>query len=342
MFGNSLQNLINSVVLLEQAGVTPWEALIVAVQGDSTTYQDYDPELPAEPVITEADEVAIEGRIRRELALVNMDSVRSQKKAVQSLFNDMLNKSWAEMGFTSPLLPALNRFKRIHILTLFLTSLRTQLGSLATNLGTLAADNGEWDFNSYFAQAPVAPENLTISGISDLEITLDWDDNTEVDLVGYKVYRSTVGIEGPFTLISGETPIVNSTFTDTVSAPGFYYYTVGAFTAYGYESSGATPVEADVIVSLPDAPANLTESSVVGLDVTLDWDDNIEGNLIGYNVYRSIDQSNWTKVNNTVVANSTYTDTTPSVGNYYYQVRAVISIGNLEGAASSNIQVAVS
>lgn len=342
MFGNSIQNLVNSVVILEQAGVDPWEALIATVQSDTTTFQDYDPGMPADPVVTEPDEVAIEGRIRRELALINMDSVKSQKTAVQNLFNDVLSKTWAEMGFTSPLLPELNKLKRVHILTLFLTSLRTQLGTLAASIGNLAADDNEWNFNSYFAEPPAAPQNLALSGTSDLEVTLDWDDNTEADLAGYKVYRSVASSSGPYTLVSGETLVPNSTFVDTVPAPGVYYYTVGAFTAFGYESTGSSPVEVDVVVALPDAPANLVEDNVDGLDVTLDWDDNSEGNLIGYNVYRSVNQSSWAKVNDEVVADSTYTDTVPAVGTYYYQVKAVISVGNLEGAASDDVEVVVS
>jgi len=342
MFGTSIQNLTNSVVLLEQAGVNPWEVLIQTVQADTTTYQAYDPGMPADPVITDTDEVAVEGRIRRELSLIHIDSVKSQKQAVQNLFDDVLSKSWADMGFTSLLLPALNKIKRLHILTLFLTSLRTQLGQLATSIGTLAADNNEWDFNVYFAEPPASPINFALSGISDLEVTLDWDDNTEADLVGYKVYRSLAGPQGPYAFISGETLVPTSSFVDTVSAPGLYYYTVGAFTVYGYESTGATPVEADVVVALPNAPTNLVEGNVTGLDVTLDWDDNAEGNLIGYNVYRSINESTWIKVNDEVVANSTYVDTVPAVGTYYYQVKAVISIGNLEGAASGNVQVIVS
>ena len=247
MFGNSIQNLISSVHLLEEAGVSPWEALIQTVQNDTTTYQAYDPNMPAEPLITEADEVAIEGRIRQELALVNMDSARSQKIAVQNLFNDMINKTWAQMGFTSPLLPELNKLKRIHILTLFLTSLRTQLGTLATNIGTLAANNAEWDFAVYFATPPASPANFAISGISGMDVTLTWDANTEADLAGYKVYRSIVGAQGPYTLISGETPIQTLTYVDTVPDTGLYYYTLGAYTAFGYESTGATPVQADVV-----------------------------------------------------------------------------------------------
>jgi len=247
MFGNNTQNLINSVLLLEIAGRSPWESLITTVQNDTTTFQAYDPNLPDTPLITDADEVAIEGRIRRELTITNSDSIRSQKAAVQNLFNDLLNKSWAEMGFTSPLLPPLIKLKRIHILTLFLTSLRTQLGGVATDLGGLALNNSEWDFNSYFAEAPASPQNFTLSSISGLHVTLEWDDNSEADLFGYKVYRSTNGPQGPYTLISGATPIPNNTFIDTVMEPGAYHYTVGAFSAYGFESSGATPVEANVI-----------------------------------------------------------------------------------------------
>ncbi|GAF94562.1 unnamed protein product, partial [marine sediment metagenome] len=52
--------------------------------------------------------------------------------------------------------------------------------------------------------APAAPANLVATPGSE-EVTLNWDDNTEPDLAGYNVYRSTDsgGSPTPYAKING-------------------------------------------------------------------------------------------------------------------------------------------
>ena len=77
------------------------------------------------------------------------------------------------------------------------------------------------------------------------------------------------------------------------------------------------------------APANLTASGGDG-EVNLDWDDNAEASVVGYNVYRANIQGwNPGKLNTDPVPASSYTDNSVSNGNtYYYVVRATDSGGN--------------
>lgn len=85
----------------------------------------------------------------------------------------------------------------------------------------------------------------------------------------------------------------------------------------------------------PDAPANLT-AALNGINVSLDWNDNIEEDLGGYHIYRSITPgSGYTRLNSTVLADSHYTDTTGVGGQtYYYVVTAVDTVWN-ESAGSN-------
>ncbi len=73
----------------------------------------------------------------------------------------------------------------------------------------------------------------------------------------------------------------------------------------------------------PSAPTGLT-ANLDGIYVALDWDDNTEDDLKGYNVYRSvISGSGYTKLNSSPVLDSEYTDSTPPGGETYYVVTAV-------------------
>jgi hypothetical protein len=74
----------------------------------------------------------------------------------------------------------------------------------------------------------------------------------------------------------------------------------------------------------PDAPANLAATASDGT-VSLDWDDNSESDLAGYNVYRStIQGGGYVKQNVSLVGSSDYTDNSVNNGTtYYYVVTAV-------------------
>jgi uncharacterized repeat protein (TIGR01451 family) len=91
----------------------------------------------------------------------------------------------------------------------------------------------------------------------------------------------------------------------------------------------------------PGAPFNLTFDSQppvppTGLVATssnasaaLDWDDNGESDLAGYNVYRGTTMGTYTKVNTSLVTASAYSDTGLINGTeYYYVVSAVDTSGN--------------
>ena len=67
--------------------------------------------------------------------------------------------------------------------------------------------------------------------------------------------------------------------------------------------------------------------------VSLDWNDNSDTGLVGYNVYRSTTTGGpYSKINGPVVVPSAYVDTGVSNGTtYYYVVAAVHECGNESG-----------
>jgi hypothetical protein len=75
----------------------------------------------------------------------------------------------------------------------------------------------------------------------------------------------------------------------------------------------------------PAAPAGLTATAIAAADIRVDWPASTTTNVAGYDVYRSTGGS-WTKRNTSLVAGTTWTDTSSTNGNQYsYRVRAVSS-----------------
>ncbi len=67
----------------------------------------------------------------------------------------------------------------------------------------------------------------------------------------------------------------------------------------------------------PLKPQNLT-SQLLTNSVYLNWNSNAEPDIAGYNIYRSnISGGPYTKINSTLVADTFYTDTSGTTGNYY-------------------------
>lgn len=75
-------------------------------------------------------------------------------------------------------------------------------------------------------------------------IILDWNDNTEGDLAGYKVYRST-SENGPFSVIADN--VTESYYEDVDITGGMvYFYYVTAVDNSENESAGSSPAYASL------------------------------------------------------------------------------------------------
>lgn len=128
---------------------------------------------------------------------------------------------------------------------------------------------------------PPATSGLTASP-GDCLAYLSWDPASIEDLAGYNIYRKTQS--GNYTKIGSLWPTASYT-NSNLTGGQTYYYTVTVVDIGSNESgysneAGVTPVD-----NPPAAPAGLT--AIKGnLKVFLDWDDNSEADLAGYNLYR--------------------------------------------------------
>ncbi|MCF8362919.1 MAG: T9SS type A sorting domain-containing protein [Prolixibacteraceae bacterium] len=186
------------------------------------------------------------------------------------------------------------------------------------------------------ATIPVGvPANLSATAGSDI-ISLDWDDNTESTFAGYNLYRSETSGTG-FTKINSDLIEVSEyDDIDVVTGTG-YFYKVSAVDKLGYESAMTEEISAlpqDTVK--PAAPTSLV--AVPGDEqVTLDWDDNTEDDLAGYEVYRS-STSGTEYWNVRTVTESTYTDKYLTNGKTYYYIIKAVDESQNESAASNEVE----
>ena len=175
---------------------------------------------------------------------------------------------------------------------------------------------------------PVAPTGLAATA-GNLEVLLDWNDNAEADLDGYKVFRSTTP-GGPYTKVSAAL-LASSAYADTGLTNGTtYYYVVTTVDMAGNESANSGEVSATPLAFTPPAAPTGIVVFLGNQEVLLDWNDNAEADLDGYKVFRSTTSGGpYTKVSAALLASSAYTDTGLTNGTtYYYVLTAVDTAGD--------------
>jgi hypothetical protein len=87
----------------------------------------------------------------------------------------------------------------------------------------------------------------------------------------------------------------------------------------------------------PAAPTGLAAGPAITA-IFLDWSDNTEIDLAGYNVYRSATSgSGYVKLNSSLLITSDYTDTTVAKGTTYYYVVTAVDTAGLESIYSGEV-----
>jgi fibronectin type 3 domain-containing protein len=98
------------------------------------------------------------------------------------------------------------------------------------------------------------------------------------------------------------------------------------------QPTSAGQEDTTVVSEIPAAPTGL-ELDVAGSTASLDWDDNTESDLAGYNVYRSTRADGvYQKMNSSLLALSSFTDSSADEHTaYYYYVTAMDTDHNESG-----------
>jgi len=204
-------------------------------------------------------------------------------------------------------------------------------------------------FSNFFLMEPVArvaaPPAITGKEYSEAAITVIWeapraniDGSTPVNLLGYNVYRTTTG-----RIQAGQSPLnqepINATqYQDKTFKFGENYNYMVRSVSLGAEGNPVESLDSNMFpLSQPDTyPPSPPERLSIGASpgkLSLFWVANLEPDITGYLIYRSVDQNlpqnRWTLLTPAVYEKTTFTDENVESGKtYYYYVIAVDNAGN--------------
>ena len=185
---------------------------------------------------------------------------------------------------------------------------------------------------------PGAPTGLTATGVLGA-VNLAWTAPADTDIAGYNIYRgTTIGGEGSIPINSSL--VTGVTYSDNTGVTGTpYYYVVKTVDTSGNSSPASSEVTGTPLADTtpPATPTGLSATPGNAF-ITLTWTANVEGDMAGYNIYRS--EAPGVPLtgpinDGTLVTGTTYNDTERTNGiPYYYVITAVDTHLNQSGASN--------
>lgn len=191
--------------------------------------------------------------------------------------------------------------------------------------------------------APAAPTSLVVGALSSSSLRLTWEPNTNQNK--YAIERRQ-GQSGGFTEIAVVefARLTTRQYNNTGLNPGTEYcYRVRIKEDDGETSAYSVIVCATTSPVAPAAPARLMATAVSGTQINLTWAD-LSDNETGFEVERSLDNRNFTKIAELAANATTFSNTglNPNV-QYCYRVRAKNVAGTsayTESVCITTLQVA--
>jgi len=153
-----------------------------------------------------------------------------------------------------------NAYKQLEV-TVFKEPMKVPI-NVITQIYSLTTEQSGGD-----TTPPVAPTGLTATATGSTSIDLDWNNNTETDLAGYKIYRSTTGgfTPGSENFI---TQVTTSSYSDTELTPNTtYYYRVTAVDTSGNQSQ---PSVQAIATTSQESATTQQEYTVINIPFTYD------------------------------------------------------------------------
>ena len=207
-------------------------------------------------------------------------------------------------------------------------------------------------FSNFLLLEPAAriaqPPTMITTGkeVGEDAITISWqppaaniDGSTPVNLLGYNVYRVEQSED-----LNSQTPINDSLVSETQYRDknfkfGDSYRYVVRSVSLGTEGAQVESLNSNSIsvsprdVFPPSAPASITVAAAPGR-LSIFFPANPEGDIAGYNIYRSIDpdlpKDKWNKLSPALLTRTTFQDEKVESGKrYYYYLTAVDQAGNV-------------
>jgi hypothetical protein len=167
---------------------------------------------------------------------------------------------------------------------------------------------------------PAAPTGLTATPVSQTQINLHWNDNSNNE-DGFKIERSPNGTTGWVQIATVGSNVQDYPNTGlTCGTP--YWYRVRAYNVGG-DSAYSNIANASTLPCTPAAPTGLTATPASQTQINLHWNDN-SNNEDGFKIERSPDgTTGWTQIGTVGPNVQDYPDTGLTCGTpYWYRVRA--------------------
>src|SRR5215470_14252908 len=196
------------------------------------------------------------------------------------------------------------------------------------------------------AQAPTLSSEVKVAEDA---ITLSWqppaaniDNSTPVNLLGYNVYRTDESQSAPGNQPLNPSPISGTAYSDKNFQFGSNYRYIVRAVSLGTGGAQVESLNSNAVTVSPTdifQPAAPERPSVAAPEpssarLAIFFAANKETDIAGYNIYRSTDpdlpKQNWTKLNQTLLTRTTFTDDKVESGKtYYYYIIAVDKAGNV-------------
>jgi hypothetical protein len=181
---------------------------------------------------------------------------------------------------------------------------------------------------------PVIPPSNGGATIGGTGVGLTWAASTDTAIQGYHVYRAG-SFKGPFTRVSGNSPLVTLAFNDPTGTNGGVYMVravkleqSGSGTYYN-PSQGIFITAGSMAAPVPNAPTGLSVTAVSGPQMNLSWTLNSTTET-GVKVFRKTGVNGTYALIKTLPAGTkTYSNSGMSASTqYYYKVAAYNSTGD--------------
>jgi hypothetical protein len=182
---------------------------------------------------------------------------------------------------------------------------------------------------------PAAPAAVAVSGA---QINLSWSDNSSNE-TGYKVEWSPNGSSGWAVVTTTAANVQSAQHTGRTEATTYYYRITTVNTVA--QSAPTSNVNALTLLNTP-TPFVAAQAPAMTTKVNLYWTD-LSGLETGFTVERSPNgSSGWVQVCAPAANIQTCSDSTASLGLWYYRIRAVRTTAPANNSAwSANVQVRV-
>jgi hypothetical protein len=198
-------------------------------------------------------------------------------------------------------------------------------------------------FSNFLLVEPTAkvannPTNLNLLSYQDF-VKLVWkspetniDTSKPANIIGFNIYRALPKDETAKLL--NETPVQPSEYNDTTFVFGTSYKYFVRTVSLGANAQAIESVESTIIEITPKdtfAPSFPTAITLAAspTSISIFFASNPETDVVGYKIYRSVDEKNWSLLNEKLIETTTFQDNSVESGKtYFYYIVAVDKFRN--------------